>query len=281
MSFSTSATPSEARALLRAHIFHSGDVDLAPCRFPSEQYNHLAQDTGMHRTLHPNDGGRGRLRLARRVYPARVPPPQLPPAPPARLGAALQHPSNQDRAAALPDSSYSQRRSTHESPASTRRETSPPVRHVLLFPRHPRHFPAVERIHAACPGLVNLALVTTIGLFPDPHLGARRPVHFAHPLFVSVTHLDVFDELDFAMDWDWVQGAAALPRLTHLALNNRTDYAVPAYVIRQLADSARGLHCGAADDARPFAAAVPFSDLRLVVAACREYFPDWELARRD
>ncbi|KAJ7479484.1 hypothetical protein FB451DRAFT_1448402 [Mycena latifolia] len=58
MSLSTTSTravltPSEARALLRAHIFHSGDADRAPCHLASEHYNHLAHDNGMRRALHP------------------------------------------------------------------------------------------------------------------------------------------------------------------------------------------------------------------------------------
>ncbi|KAJ7486754.1 hypothetical protein FB451DRAFT_1553975 [Mycena latifolia] len=44
-------SPREAHALLRAHIFHSGDVDRTPCRLPSDSYNHLAYVTGMRRTL--------------------------------------------------------------------------------------------------------------------------------------------------------------------------------------------------------------------------------------
>ncbi|KAJ7479486.1 hypothetical protein FB451DRAFT_1171597 [Mycena latifolia] len=79
-------TTSEARTLMRAHIFHSGDVDRAPCRIPSEHYNHLAHDTGMRRTLQRRGDRAG---LTRRAHPARFPPPQLPGTAPARLGAAV------------------------------------------------------------------------------------------------------------------------------------------------------------------------------------------------
>ncbi|KAJ7100826.1 hypothetical protein B0H15DRAFT_1018125 [Mycena belliarum] len=57
---STSAPPArrsalttrEARALLQAHIFHSGDADRTPCLLTPAYYDHAARDTSMRRTFH-------------------------------------------------------------------------------------------------------------------------------------------------------------------------------------------------------------------------------------
>ncbi|KAJ6514348.1 hypothetical protein C8R47DRAFT_1090993 [Mycena vitilis] len=102
----------------------------------------------------------------------------------------------------------------------------------------------VTELLEACPGITNLALY---GVVAGPHLlpalsamrlqrlgadfgelfGSDEGVDLTHPLFSTVTHLDVFDYIDFEGDGDfeghgteWLHNLPALPALTHLRLTS-------------------------------------------------------------
>jgi hypothetical protein len=106
--------------------------------------------------------------------------------------------------------------------------------------------------------------------------GSRDAVDFSHPLFLSITHLDVFVDLaDAAM----YTRLATIPALTHLCLNGVIAW-----------DIFRGLlaDCSTlkllvnvwnhqlASPAEKFANATPFVDARFVVATFMDYWADWE-----
>ncbi|KAJ7645227.1 hypothetical protein DFH06DRAFT_1136689 [Mycena polygramma] len=100
----------------------------------------------------------------------------------------------------------------------------------------------LQELLEACPGITNLALYGVVAgpqLLPalaGMHLqrfgadfgdlfGSDAAVDLTHPLFSTVTHLDVFDYIDFEGDdeghgTEWLRNLPVLPALTHLRLNS-------------------------------------------------------------
>ncbi|KAJ7131396.1 hypothetical protein C8R44DRAFT_850132 [Mycena epipterygia] len=91
------------------------------------------------------------------------------------------------------------------------------------------------RLHdilSACSGLHSLVVIDPIAPSLLPAFGALRPrrlcidlkrlfttmelIDFSHPMFTSLTHLDLFDELSSDWRWPW-PSLALLPSLTHLS----------------------------------------------------------------
>ncbi|KAJ6546092.1 hypothetical protein DFH09DRAFT_653706 [Mycena vulgaris] len=183
------------------------------------------------------------------------------------------------------------------------------VRHVLVYSsKHSLSLDAIEGFIASCSGIVNLSL-TMPGTGPRllPLLGGMHlqrlgvdlgelfakedgndedpTVDLGHPLFASITHLDVFDELapDDEHDPDWLTGLAALPALTHLSFSSLVN---PETLERILKASTRiqilvvTFAALEADVAREFVRELDVHDPRLVVTTYKEYFADWEQGAR-
>ncbi|KAJ7466432.1 hypothetical protein FB451DRAFT_1260865 [Mycena latifolia] len=178
------------------------------------------------------------------------------------------------------------------------------VRHVLVYSTASSPATeAVESLLASCPGIIDLSVMVGVGPRLLPLLGQMRiqrlgieltdlftdwahappeasPINFGHPLFASVTHLDVFDTL---YDVEQLQGIATLPVLTHLALNTSVD----TTFLEQILEACMSLQVlivafneEVVDDASALAEDITFIDPRLVVATYNEYFADWELGAR-
>ncbi|KAJ7463542.1 hypothetical protein FB451DRAFT_1562046 [Mycena latifolia] len=188
------------------------------------------------------------------------------------------------------------------------------VRKVLIFSStYSIELDAVEAFLASCPEIDNLSLLMSgagpcllplLRLMHIQRLGANlselfrdeddedqdegdSPVDFEHPVFAAVTHLDVFDELEFDGEYDesmdWLKGLATLPALTHLALNSPVHPDVLQHILAaapQLQVFLVAFTQLEADTAEAFAQEVTFADPRLVVATHAEYFADWERGAR-
>ncbi|KAJ7614340.1 hypothetical protein FB45DRAFT_936672 [Roridomyces roridus] len=108
--------------------------------------------------------------------------------------------------------------------------------------------------------------------------GNRAAIDLRHPLFSSLTHLDIFDE-GIANNSVHVQGLCALPALTHLCINND----VPWGAVKELLAGRRSLSVFVDlwayirfDRAKAVARNPPVTDVGFVVAVFADYWTDWE-----
>ncbi|KAJ7892695.1 hypothetical protein B0H13DRAFT_2665615 [Mycena leptocephala] len=110
--------------------------------------------------------------------------------------------------------------------------------------------------------------------------GSRDAVDFGHPLFLSITHLDVFVDLaDAAM----YTRLAAIPALTHLCLNGVIAWDIFHGLLADCSTLKLLVNVWnhqSASPAEKFADATPFVDARFVVATFMDYWADWEAGRR-
>ncbi|KAJ7108157.1 hypothetical protein C8R44DRAFT_744110 [Mycena epipterygia] len=181
------------------------------------------------------------------------------------------------------------------------------VRHVLIYSStHSLGPGALETFVAACPGIASFSLIGDItrpALLPL--LGAmhiRRlsvdvgmlfgnaaddagSVDLEHPLFASVTHLDLFDgmEMEDGTGPDWLKRLSTLPALTHLGFATPPTPVILQHIlekcirIRVLIVEFNVLEM---KDAIALAQEINFKDPRLVLAVYRNYYSDWELGVR-
>ncbi|KAJ7184687.1 hypothetical protein C8R46DRAFT_1208866 [Mycena filopes] len=163
------------------------------------------------------------------------------------------------------------------------------VRHLFLDFPSPFTVEDAHNLIRICPNLVNLAVVgpyshpALLPILSGLHLRrlamcstlfARDAIDFHHPIFASITHLDLIDVNESVH-----AGLPLLPALTHLCVN--ADFAVDA-MHTLLADCTllkllvnvwpRSM----ADDAEERANTIPFKDPRLVVYVYTDYWHDWE-----
>ncbi|KAJ7151949.1 hypothetical protein C8R46DRAFT_482350 [Mycena filopes] len=124
----------------------------------------------------------------------------------------------------------------------TNHERRAHFRHLraLIFDSTPETLPDLPGLLETCPGLTKIFALLARSPDIDRHrvsaLGALNnlthltadlgrlfapyQLDFAHPLFRNITHLELWEGLDFAADWDRVVlGVASLPKLTHIAFN--------------------------------------------------------------
>ncbi|KAJ7617701.1 hypothetical protein DFH06DRAFT_1342848 [Mycena polygramma] len=159
------------------------------------------------------------------------------------------------------------------------------VRHVLVYSStHSLSRDGFASFLQSCPGITTLAILGNVlgpyllpilgamqiqrlsldvgQLFRDEASGEEEPINLEHPLFSTVTHLDVFDDFETFVDdpevaSEWVQSLCALPALV----------AFPATEI----DDAKGYMEYVAPDV---------TDMRFVVATYADYYDDWETGAR-
>ncbi|KAK7052183.1 hypothetical protein R3P38DRAFT_1638258 [Favolaschia claudopus] len=106
------------------------------------------------------------------------------------------------------------------------------------------------------------------------------------PVFETVTHLDVFDDIDVFNQYtiQLCASLTALPALTHLCLNKK----VPSQIIRSLLSDCSRLQVFVIMwSSRVLAEAMVerhrkagLEDPRFVVAVCDDYWADWEVGAR-
>lgn len=157
---------------------------------------------------------------------------------------------------------------------------------------------ATQVLHL-CTGVVNFS---AIGRFSNPSLlpylahiqvqqlalclddlfGGSRFIDMAHPLFTSITHLDIFDACN-SEETPICAHLPRLPALTHLCLNNE----VPWDTITRLLTECPRLQVlvelwpyTRARLAYPWAQDAPMRDVRFVVGLYRDYWADWENGAR-
>ncbi|KAJ7501935.1 hypothetical protein B0H11DRAFT_1991637 [Mycena galericulata] len=101
-----------------------------------------------------------------------------------------------------------------------------------------------------------------------------------HPVFLSVTHLDVYKESRDVGSWQTWSHLAALPALTHLCLSESISRAILPQVVEKcpqlhlIVTAYWGLGCRI--DALEFAETLTFNDHRVVVmAVATDHETDW------
>ncbi|KAJ7628149.1 hypothetical protein DFH06DRAFT_1480583 [Mycena polygramma] len=186
------------------------------------------------------------------------------------------------------------------------------VRHVLVYSStHSLSRNDFASFLGSCPGITTLAILGNVlgpyllpvlgamqiqrlsldvgQLFRDEVSGEEEPINLEHPLFSTVTHLDIFDDFEAFVDdpdaSEWLQSLSDLPALTHLA------FSTPAImeILRTTLNSCPGLRvllvafpATASDDAKVYMEYVgpDVTDPRFVVATYADYYGEWETSAR-
>ncbi|KAF8216913.1 hypothetical protein K438DRAFT_2007653 [Mycena galopus ATCC 62051] len=170
------------------------------------------------------------------------------------------------------------------------------VRHILIQNYSGTVDSVLDSLIEKCSGTVNLSTDTQL----DPEhmkmclqkLALTMPSEkstwagFAHPLFVSITHLDLYQ--GYTRDqWAWRDwsGLASLPVLTHLALSQSIASEIISQVVVEcprLVVIVVVIYAWQRDTARAFAENLPFVDPRVVVLlmSSMSYEADWEIGAR-
>ncbi|KAF7367965.1 hypothetical protein MSAN_00861700 [Mycena sanguinolenta] len=107
---------------------------------------------------------------------------------------------------------------------------------------------------------------------------------FTHPLFLSVTHLDLYHGVGLESNWEPWSGLASLPALTHLALSHPIAGGILSRVVAEcprLSIVAVPMFAWEQEIAVDLAGNLGFSDARVAVIVLSEaYEVDWELGAR-
>ncbi|KAJ7096948.1 hypothetical protein C8R44DRAFT_812439 [Mycena epipterygia] len=171
------------------------------------------------------------------------------------------------------------------------------VRHLLLEWRTPWSSEETISVLKLCTGIVNLA-ISPFYTYPTGILaqlaqmqlqrlavgfralfGPKKAIDMRHPLFSSITHLDIFDTLDG--DTDMCAQVPAIPALTHLCVHGR----VPWETITMLLAACPRLELLvnrwlSTTNAHAQAKNVPFHDMRFVIQLYKNYWSEWEANAR-
>ncbi|KAJ7464152.1 hypothetical protein FB451DRAFT_454654 [Mycena latifolia] len=154
------------------------------------------------------------------------------------------------------------------------------VRHVFLC-GDSSELPRYKKFLEGCSGIINLYidrsldddLLPALSIMHPQKLAliATSPLQFGDPLFLSVTHLDIYvgylDEMDKWENWSHL---SSLPALTHLSLSEELSNAI---LPRVVAECANLLLVLTLVSLRPEEPTVP--DPRVVVTPLAEYRADW------
>ncbi|KAJ7483899.1 hypothetical protein B0H11DRAFT_1193551 [Mycena galericulata] len=179
----------------------------------------------------------------------------------------------------------------HSKPASFYRDA---VRHVYLSHQHdvsPEILQMFTRTRnlamtaTSSPELLPILLemdLRRLSLSLEDIFDSRQHIDLKHPLFNSITHLDVFDAMG-EIDAYIAPHLASLPALTHLCLNNR----VPGHILRALLSDCPRLrllvnlwYYQKASSGRALADDPPVADRRFVVGLYRDYQREWTAGAR-
>ncbi|KAJ6569382.1 hypothetical protein B0H19DRAFT_1232218 [Mycena capillaripes] len=150
-----------------------------------------------------------------------------------------------------------------------------------------------------CTGVINFAAIGTLSnpaLLPiladmrvrkmalclEVLFGEFSSIDLGHPAFSSITHFDIFDQIE-PTETKICPHIPALPALTHLCLNNE----VPWGTIQALLTDCPQLELlvilwapSSASDAYEWAKNSTICDARFVVAVFQDYWGDWEKGAR-
>jgi hypothetical protein len=141
---------------------------------------------------------------------------------------------------------------------------------ALIPSTHPWLLPALGQIQAR-----------RLYIFLE-HLFRDLTIDLTHPMFASVTHFDVFDNVGASDDPIHSQ-FSLLPSLTHLCLNDD----IPSHVLQTVLADCGTLRVLAnlfssyrRGDAEAIARNPPVADRRFVVVIWEDYWADWERGAR-
>ncbi|KAJ7478543.1 hypothetical protein FB451DRAFT_185198 [Mycena latifolia] len=162
------------------------------------------------------------------------------------------------------------------------------VRHIFLW--HSTASARRKRFLEHCAGTINIYIV---GNFPADffpalsHMRLQRlaltgplPPHLGldHPVFLSITHLDIWTdpaELDGSDRWESWAHLASLPALTHLALSEEVAYAILPQVIGECAHLRVMLILTRSSRFHAFPSTLTVTDPRVVVTPLGDFDADW------
>ncbi|KAJ7112712.1 hypothetical protein C8R44DRAFT_249952 [Mycena epipterygia] len=112
-----------------------------------------------------------------------------------------------------------------------------------------------------------------------PSLFAENAIDMRHPVFSSITHLDIFGEIDELTDI--CPQIPAIPTLTHLCVHNLVAWPTIAMF---LAEGPRlellVNRWWSPENAHEQAQNVPFHDMRFVIQLFKDYWSEWEAEAR-
>ncbi|KAJ7438915.1 hypothetical protein B0H11DRAFT_2293615 [Mycena galericulata] len=155
---------------------------------------------------------------------------------------------------------------------------------VLRVCTRTRSFSATGR--SPNPSLLLILLETDLrqlGVSLEHLFGGVRYIDLNHPLFTSITHLDIFDDITESYYIQIPQQIASLPTLTHLCLNDH----VPADILRAILSDCTNLHIlvnlwhySKVSEGRALARNPPLKDSRFVVGMYQNYPREWEAGAR-
>ncbi|KAF7373129.1 Tyrosinase central domain-containing protein [Mycena sanguinolenta] len=182
------------------------------------------------------------------------------------------------------------------------------VRHIFIetsYTSSPTETSTYTNLLATCPGCTNLAIDGILDLDYLPHLDKMRPSNlaftigerfltaalggpgFTHPLFGSVTHLDLYSVTSQPITWETCSGLAAIPALTHLALSHPITGTTLSQVMGEcskllvaIVPTYNAIH-NEHETAVSLACNLGFTDARVVVMILNtSYQVDWELVSK-
>jgi hypothetical protein len=167
------------------------------------------------------------------------------------------------------------------------------VRHTFMSLGHHRSEARNAALLSACPGITNLYLDGHLGLELLPALNRMRlerlaltapsssSLRFDHPMFLSVTHLDLYQEYSGADSWDNWSYLASLPVLTHLSLSPQLSrFNLPRIVAACPKIQVIVTIFTSSWQPSTFLNMLTISDARLVLMVVLDYVRDWEAGAR-
>jgi hypothetical protein len=126
------------------------------------------------------------------------------------------------------------------------------------------------------------------GLFRDPAKADNDDegitVNIGHPLFSTVSHLDILDEIDpEGLGPEWLNDLSTLPALTHLSFNIPLNSEI-FHTILQACPCIQvfiaAFHVSEKAEAHAYVEAMSIRDIRFVVATYNNHYGDWELGTK-
>ncbi|KAJ7851240.1 hypothetical protein B0H14DRAFT_3866359 [Mycena olivaceomarginata] len=184
------------------------------------------------------------------------------------------------------------------------------VRHVIVWPavRDPT---ALGSFLELCLGVTNFASLTIFGvpgllpalgnmrlqrlsgviegLFRDPAKADDNDdevitVDIGHPLFSTLSHLDILDEIDpEGMGPEWLNDLSTLPALTHLSFNNPPNSEILHTMLQacpRIHVFIAAFHVSGKARAHAYVESMSIRDIRFVVATYSDHYGDWELGTK-
>ncbi|KAJ7339925.1 hypothetical protein DFH08DRAFT_248131 [Mycena albidolilacea] len=106
-------------------------------------------------------------------------------------------------------------------------------------------------------------------------------VDIVRPLFSTLSHLDILDEIDpEGMGPEWLNDLSTLPALTHLSFNNPPNSKILHTILQacpRIHVLIAAFHVSEKAEVHAYVEAMGIRDIRFVVATYSDHYGDWEL----